>query len=125
MFSLHEGGIPTNRQLKITEEVKTLVDKMKNLYKCNFNRKNSRKANKTNENFKEKSFSLRCPLFREGCASGSSRLIYHTSRSSITQSFYLGEVPINSIQDPQCNIDSSTVVLGRLIVFFFSICFGK
>ena len=33
-------------------------------------------------------------------------------------SFRLGEVPNNSTQDPQCNIDSSTVVLGRPTVFF-------
>ena len=47
MFSHHKAGIPTNRQLKITEEVNKLVDEMKNLYKCNFNRTNSRKAKKT------------------------------------------------------------------------------
>ena len=57
MFSHHKAGIPTIRQFKIVEEVKKLVDEMKNLYKCNFNRKNSRKANKTIENFKENSLS--------------------------------------------------------------------
>ena len=55
MFSHHKAGIPTIRQLKIIEEEKKLVDEMKNLYKCNFNRTKSRKANKTIENFKEKS----------------------------------------------------------------------
>ena len=44
--------------IKIIEEVKKLVDEIKNLYKGNFNRTNSRKANETIENFKEKSFSL-------------------------------------------------------------------
>ena len=33
-------------------------------------------------------------------------------------SFCLGEVPSNSTQNPQCNIDSSTVVLGCPTVFF-------
>ena len=58
MFSHHEAGIPTIRQLKIIQEVKKLVDEMKNFYKCNFNRTNSRKANQTIENFKKKSLSL-------------------------------------------------------------------
>ena len=58
MLSHHEAGIPTIRQLKIIEEVKKLVDKMKILYKCNFNRTNSRKANQTMENLKENSLSL-------------------------------------------------------------------
>ena len=53
MFSRHEAGIPTIRQLKIIEEVKMLVDEILNLYKCDFNRTNSGKANKTIENFKE------------------------------------------------------------------------
>ena len=53
MFSHHKAGIPTIRQLKIIEEVKKLVDEMKNLCKCYFNRTNSRKANKTIEDFKE------------------------------------------------------------------------
>ena len=57
MFSRHEAGIPTIRQLKIVEEVNKLVDEMKNLHKCNFNRTNSRKANKTIENFKKNSLS--------------------------------------------------------------------
>ena len=34
-------------------------------------------------------------------------------------SFRLGEVPNNSTQDPQCNIDPFTAVLGRPTVFFF------
>ena len=63
MFSCHEAGIPRIRQLKIIEEVKKLVDEMKNLYKCNFNRTNSRKTNKTIENFKENSLSLLIALF--------------------------------------------------------------
>ena len=58
MLFHHEAGIPTVCQLKIIEEVKKLVDEMKNLYKCNFNRTNSRKANQTIENFKESSLSL-------------------------------------------------------------------
>ena len=62
MFSSHEARIPTIRQLKIIEKVKKLVDEMKNLYKCDFNRTNSRKANKTIENFREK-FSLLVALF--------------------------------------------------------------
>ena len=33
-------------------------------------------------------------------------------------SFHLGEVPNSSTQDPQCNIDSSTVVLRHPTVFF-------
>ena len=57
MFSHHIAGIPTIRQLKIIEKVKKLVDEAKNLYKCNFNRTHSRKANKTIENFKENSLS--------------------------------------------------------------------
>ena len=32
MFSPHKAGILTNRQLNIIEEVKKLVDEMKNLY---------------------------------------------------------------------------------------------
>ena len=67
MFSHSEAGIPTIRQLKIIEEVEKLVDEMKILHTCNSNRTNSRKANKTIQNFKEKSLSLHCPLFREGC----------------------------------------------------------
>ena len=63
MFSHHEAGIPTIRQLKIIQEEKKLVDEMKNLYKCNFNRTNSRKANQTIDNFKEKSLSLFNALF--------------------------------------------------------------
>ena len=51
MFSHHKAGIPTICLLKIIEEVKKLVDEMKNLYKCNFNITNSRKANKIVENF--------------------------------------------------------------------------
>ena len=47
MFSYHEAGIPTIRQLKIIEEVKKLVDELQNLYKYNFNRANCRKANQT------------------------------------------------------------------------------
>ena len=35
MFSHHEAGIPTIHQLKIIEQVKKLVDEMKNLSKCN------------------------------------------------------------------------------------------
>ena len=58
MLFHHEAGIPTVRQLKIIEEVKKLVDEMKNLYKCNFNKTNSRKANQTIKNFKENSLSL-------------------------------------------------------------------
>ena len=53
MFSHHKAGISTIRQLKIIAEEKKLVDEMKNLYKCNFNRTNCRKANKTIANFKE------------------------------------------------------------------------
>ena len=71
------------------------------------------------ENFKENSFSLHCPLFRDGCRGSSSRLSNHTSRSSSHPSFCLCEVPSNSTQDPQCNIDSYTVVQSRPTVFFF------
>ena len=67
MFSHHEAGIPAIRQLKIIEKGKKLVDKMKNLYKCNFNQTSSTKANKTIEHYKEKSLSLHCSLFREVC----------------------------------------------------------
>ena len=114
MFSRHKAGIPTIRQLKIIE-VKKLADETKNLYKCNFKRTNSSKANKAIENFKGKSLSLYCPLFRDGCGGSSSRLSHHTSR---ILSFCLGEIPNNSTQDPQFNIDSSTVVFGRSTVFF-------
>ena len=65
------------------------------------------------------SLSLNFLLSREGCGGSSSRLSYHTSQSSITLIILLGKVPSNSIQDPQCTIDSSTEVLGRLTVFFF------
>ena len=58
MLSHHEAGIPTICQLKIIEEVKKLVDKMKILYKCNFSRTNSRKANQAIKNFEENSLSL-------------------------------------------------------------------
>ena len=124
MFSHHEAGIPTIRQLRVIEEVKKLVDEMKNLNKSNFNRTNSRKANKTIENFTENSLSLHCPLSREGCGGSSSGLSCHTSRSSSPPSFCLGKVPSHSTGDPQCNIDSSTVVLGHPTVFF-PICFCK
>ena len=64
MFSRPEAGIPTIRQLKIIEEAGKLVDEIKNLYKCNFNRANSRKTNKTTENSTEKlCLSLHCSLF--------------------------------------------------------------
>ena len=56
---------------------------MKKLCKCNFNKTKSRKANKTNKNFKKNSLFLDCPLFHEGCEGSSLRLSYHTSRSSI------------------------------------------
>ena len=69
MFSNHEAGIPTICQLKIIEKVKKLVDEMKNLYKCNFNRTNSKKANKTIKNFKENSlFIARFPVRVAGAA---------------------------------------------------------
>ena len=71
MFSRHKVGIPTIRQLKIIEEVKKLVDDMKNLYKCNFNRTNSRKANKTTEKFQENSLFPNCPISCEGCGGSS------------------------------------------------------
>ena len=80
MFSLHEAGILTNRQLKIIEEVNKLVDEIKNLCKRNFNSIDSRKANKTIENFKENSFSPNSPISCEGCGGSSLRLSYHTSR---------------------------------------------
>ena len=57
MFSHHIAGNSTNRKLKIIEKVKKLIDEMKNLYKCNFNRTNSRKT-KTIENFEENSLSF-------------------------------------------------------------------
>ena len=58
MLSHHKAGIPKVRQLKITEKVKKLVDEMKNWYRCNFNKTNSRKANQIIKNFKENSLSL-------------------------------------------------------------------
>ena len=73
MFSHHEAGISTICQLKIIEEVKKLVDAMKNTYKYNFNTTNSRKANKTSENFKEKSLSLFIALFSVGVAGVAAR----------------------------------------------------
>ena len=72
MFSYHEAGIPTIRQLKIIEEVKKLVDEMKNLYKYNFNRTNSRKANQTIQNFM-KSFLSFIDLFTVRVARAASR----------------------------------------------------
>ena len=96
--------------IKIIEEVKKLVDEIKNLYKGNFNRTNSRKANETIENFKEKSFSLHCSLSREGCWG---------SGLPSPPSFCCSEVPSNSTKNPQCNIDSSKVVLSCPTVFFF------
>ena len=71
MFPSNNAGIPTIRQLKMIEEVKKLVDEMKNLCKCNFNRANSRKANKTSENFKEKS--LLIALFSVRVAAAAAR----------------------------------------------------
>ena len=99
---------------KIIEEVKKLVDKIKNLYKCNFNRTNRRKANKIIENFKKKSFCF-IALFLVRVAG---------QRIPSPPSFCLGEVPSNSTQNPQCNIDSSTVVFWSSNCFF-PICFGK
>ena len=113
----HEAEIPTIHQSKKLR--KKLTDEIKNLYKCNFNRTNSRKGNKTIENFKEKYTSLHCPLLREGCGGSSLKLSYHTLRPSIPLSVCMGEVPSNFTQDPQCNIDSSLVVLSRPTVFFF------
>ena len=115
MFSRHKAGISIIRQLKIIEEEKKLVDEIKNLYKGNFNRTNSRKANKTIAKFKEYSLFPNCPISCEGCGGSSSRLSHHTSRIS---SFRWGEVPNNSTQDSQCNINSSTVVLGCPLLFF-------
>ena len=71
-------------------EVKKPVDEMKNLYKCNFNRTNNRKANKTFENFKENSLSPNSPISCEGCAGSSSRVTYHTLRFSINPIISLG-----------------------------------
>ena len=73
MFSRHETGIPTIRQLKIIEKVKKLVDEMKNFCKCNFTRINRRKANKTIENFKKKSISLLIVLFPVRVAGAAAR----------------------------------------------------
>ena len=74
MFSHHEAGFRTICQLKIIEEVKKLGDEMKNTYKCNFNRTNSRKANKTSENFKENlSLSLFIALFFVGIGGEAAR----------------------------------------------------
>ena len=84
MFSPHEAGILTNLQSKIFEEVKKLVDEMKNLYKWNFNSTNSGKANKTIENFKENFLSPNSPTSCEDCGGSSLRLSYHTSRFSNT-----------------------------------------
>ena len=122
MFSGHKAEIPTIRQLKIMEEVKKLVDEMKNLYKCNINRTNSRKANKTIENFKESSLSLLIALFPVRVARAAAQ-DYATTLNGFPSipSFRLGEVPNNSTQDPQCNIDSSTVVLGRPAFFSHSL----
>ena len=72
MFSRHEAGIPTITQLKIIEDVKKLVDEMKNLYKCNFNRTNNRKTNKTIETSK-KSLSLIIVLFPVRAAEAAAR----------------------------------------------------
>ena len=91
MFSRHEAGIPTIRRLKITEEVNERVDEMQNLYKCNFNRTKSRKANKTIENFKENSLSPNSPIFCEGCGGSSSRLSTTLHGFPSTSSFRLGE----------------------------------
>ena len=62
MFVHHEAGIPAIHQLKMVQEVKKLVDEMKNLYESNFNKTNSRKANE-NIDFKKNSLFLHCPLF--------------------------------------------------------------
>ena len=40
-------------------------------------------------------------------------------------SFHLSEVPSNSTQDPQCNIDSFTVVLGCPTVVFFPLALAS
>ena len=74
MFFHLEAGIPAIRQLKIIEEVKKLVDEMKNLCICNFNKTNSRDANKTIENFKENSLSLLIALFPARVAGAAPRV---------------------------------------------------
>ena len=51
-----------------------------------------------------------------GAAAQDEAITLHSLPSSPL--FCLGEVPSNSTQDPQCNIDSSAVVLGRPTVFF-------
>ena len=88
-FFHHKAGIPTIHQLKMVQEVQKLVDEMKNLYKCNFNKTNRRKANENND-FKENSLSLHWPLFCKGCEGSSLRLSCHILRSSITSIISLG-----------------------------------
>ena len=117
MFFNHKAGNSTIRQLKIIEKVNKLVDEMKNLYICNFNRTSSRKASKTTENFKENSLFPNCPTSCKGCGGSSLSLSHHSSRFSITPIILLGQSSKHSTQDPQGNIDSSTVVMGRPTVF--------
>ena len=117
MFSHHEAGIPTIRQLKIIEEVKKLVDEMKNLCICNLNRTSSRKASKTIENFKENSLSPNCSISCECCGGSSLSLSYHSSRFSITPHHFAWIKFQTFHPRSQGNIDSSTVVMGRLTVF--------
>ena len=105
----HEAGISTICQLKIIEEVKKLVDEMKNFYKCNLNRTNSRKASKIIENFQENSLSPNCPIFSEGYGNSSSRLSYHTSQFSITIIISLMWSPKQFHPRPSMSMESQTV----------------
>ena len=85
MFPHHEDGVPTIRQLKIVEEVKKLVDEMKNLYKCNLTEQTVEKQTKRLKTSR-KNLSLFIAFFPVRVATywgSSSRLSYHASRSSV------------------------------------------
>ena len=86
-----------------------------------------KKQTKPSKTFKENSLSLSSfPLSREGFGGSTSRLSYTTLHGLPSPpSFCFGEVPSNFIQNPQCNIDSSTVVLGCPTIFFPFALAGK
>ena len=124
MFSQHKAGITTIRQLKIIKEVKKLVDEMKNLYKCNFNRTAEKQTNSLKTSRKVLSlFIAFLPVkIAAAAARDQATTLYSLPSPPL---FHLGKAPSYSTQDPQSNIDSSTVVLCRPSVFFLSALVSK
>ena len=92
MFSHHEAGIFTIRQLKIIEVVKKLVHAMKTLYNATWREEIVEKQTKLLKT-RRKILSLLTAQFPVRVAGAAGRLSYHTSQFSITPYILLGWSP--------------------------------